>query len=869
MRRAFTLVVGAVAVAVGCTQDFDEFSIANGAGGSPSGSAASAGSNVGGSSTAGVSGGGSSGAGAGGTAGSQIGGSAGSLMDAGGSTSDTMCPANEKFCAGTCVPLNDVQYGCDSAGCDPCSVSNGSAVCAPQGGCGVGSCDSGFADCNAAVADGCEASLNGISNCGTCGRQCVIPNATPSCDGTNCGVDVCDAGFEDCDGQLANGCEKNTSNDPTACGSCSNDCTAGNSDNWRCVAGQCEKNDCPTGFDTCAGAGMCQTNTQTSNQHCGFCNNACDLPNATSSCSAGTCQVTQCNTGFADCDGEPANGCEVELATDPDHCGQCARACSGSNVASRICLAGKCQSTCVGAFSNCFQPPGTFPDDGCETDTGTDPDNCGSCSYSCSGLGSTSRGCTAGQCSPTCAAGRADCSAPAPAPDDGCEVDVNTSSTHCGGCNRPCSSSNASSTSCQGGICNPNCLTGKSSCNNPPYPASDDGCEATIASDPDNCGACGRVCAGTNATNRTCTNGSCTPTCATGFGDCTSPMTDNGCETPLNTAADCGVCGRACSTTGASTTSCGPGGICQPTCIAPQSDCSSPGPGLPDDGCETNVQNDVNSCGACGRACSNTNVLSRSCSGGLCNSTCVGSFGNCTAPPGTSNDDGCETNTNTDTFHCGACGRGCNSSNTASLSCSAGTCNSTCDLGYANCNQPASTSADDGCEVDARTSNSQCGSCSNNCGQLQGGLSCGQDVPAICGCTNNDDCGNDFEGNCRSDGRCQCFQPGSDPICNRGETCIDDGFNRGKCSCDGGSACASGQTCCDSPAGCRNLQTDAASCGACGHACAPGFVCSSGACACDGNADCGPGGSCGGGVCTCPSGTCAAGERCLSDGSCG
>jgi hypothetical protein len=40
-----------------------------------------------------------------------------------------------------------------------------------------------------------------------------------------------------------------------------------------------------------------------------------------------------------------------------------------------------------------------------------------------------------------------------------------------------------------------------------------------------------------------------------------------------------------------------------------------------------------------------------------------------------------------------------------------------------------------------------------------------------------------------------------------------------------------------------SLQTDAANCGTCGHACASDHVCTSGACACTGGAEC-PGGAC-------------------------
>jgi hypothetical protein len=48
-----------------------------------------------------------------------------------------------------------------------------------------------------------------------------------------------------------------------------------------------------------------------------------------------------CAAGYADCDGNRGNGCEVELASDPAHCGVCGRACE-SGVA---CTLGYCEPT--------------------------------------------------------------------------------------------------------------------------------------------------------------------------------------------------------------------------------------------------------------------------------------------------------------------------------------------------------------------------------------------------------------------------------------------------------------------------------------------------------------------------------------------
>jgi hypothetical protein len=42
-------------------------------------------------------------------------------------------------------------------------------------------------------------------------------------------------------------------------------------------------------------------------------------------CAGGACTVTACVGGFGNCDGNPANGCEANLTSDPSNCGGCGR----------------------------------------------------------------------------------------------------------------------------------------------------------------------------------------------------------------------------------------------------------------------------------------------------------------------------------------------------------------------------------------------------------------------------------------------------------------------------------------------------------------------------------------------------------------
>jgi hypothetical protein len=115
-------------------------------------------------------------------------------------------------------------------------------------------CATGGAWCG----DRCVDTRVAVDHCGACGRACALPHAVPSCAAGTCMVASCAAGFADCDGVAANGCE----------------------------------------------------NALDSVAHCGACRRACSPDHATGVCVAGACAVAACAAGYTDCDRDPANGCE-------------------------------------------------------------------------------------------------------------------------------------------------------------------------------------------------------------------------------------------------------------------------------------------------------------------------------------------------------------------------------------------------------------------------------------------------------------------------------------------------------------------------------------------------------------------------------
>ena len=145
------------------------------------------------------------------------------------------CPQGTESCANTCVDT-----ATDLAHCGKCDNlcpdgANAITTCA-MGMCGQ-QCNMGYEDCNMKP-DGCETNLTtDLQHCGKCGNSCPsVSNGVPECKGANCGIGSCNKGYDDCDNQLATGCEANLNSDDKNCGQCKYDCGVGN----YCSGGTCK-----------------------------------------------------------------------------------------------------------------------------------------------------------------------------------------------------------------------------------------------------------------------------------------------------------------------------------------------------------------------------------------------------------------------------------------------------------------------------------------------------------------------------------------------------------------------------------------------------------------------------------------------------
>ncbi len=119
--------------------------------------------------------------------------------------------------------------------------------------------------------------------------------------------------------------------------------------------GQCGVSTCLMGWRDCnnSAADGCEVNLTSDVNHCNDCNTDCTtkLPAANAisvRCASGICKIDRCDTGYLDCDSGIGNGCETPMG--PNNCGKC--------------------GPCTGVLSVCNNSGGTYT---CEaaTDGGT------------------------------------------------------------------------------------------------------------------------------------------------------------------------------------------------------------------------------------------------------------------------------------------------------------------------------------------------------------------------------------------------------------------------------------------------------------------------------------------------------------------
>jgi hypothetical protein len=517
------------------------------------------------------------------------------------------------------------------------------------------------------------------------------------------------------------------------------DCSAG-----QCLGGSCQMPGCTNGVqdgdetgidcggeckgchdgDSCTTGTDCQSNVCNPDGHCASpscddkvrngdevardCGGAvCDPCPAGSPC----LQNSDCQSN--DCD-DTTKTCVLVCAKNTDDCDSNGTDCE-TNLLTSVDNCGVCghacdlpnaNPSCVGGecqIDSCVEPFAHCTTDdsaGCETDLGNDVMNCGACSMECPAVNGTAS-CSKGKCVISCDDNFGDCDND---PSNGCETslsDVN----NCGECGKTCDNVDGKQAFCRDGKCGATaCADGLGDCNG------DGKCEFDINNDPDNCGRCGNVCSVVHGTPG-CKDGQCVvASCDGGFDNCNDSATDggysDGCEANLNESADnCGACGHRCNVDNGSGT-CDQGSCAVVSCDPGFKNCDENAPDHgANNGCETDTTSDAGNCGGCGNACMATNAVSACVKSECTIASCTGHFDDCTPA------DGCETDTSSSIQHCGSCTGTCSKAGATSASCTDGACDPpVCDASHLDCDGNHAN----GCETDL-TLPANCGECGNAC----------------------------------------------------------------------------------------------------------------------------------------------------------
>ena len=297
------------------------------------------------------------------------------------------CPAGEFCCSGTCTDRNDLNHcgACDTP-CQPQHVVSASCV---QGACGYDQCQAGYYDCDGNTANGCE-TVSALDNCGGCDDACTDQILYPNTTGHSCPAGVCEyqcaTGYADCDPGAA-GCETTlgTVQNCSGCGDACVDSAAGgkacidDGGAWRCGC---------TSETDCDGDDMCCTQTCTphDSDHCEDCDTGCSVVTGGPDCvdTGGGVYACQCGQD-EDCRGAHAfsgaycdiGGSEECLCTQTEICAQTVMDMCCFSAGSNSCVDLRSDTTHCGICRTTCEAGETCVDGACSCSGGTCPDPSG------------------------------------------------------------------------------------------------------------------------------------------------------------------------------------------------------------------------------------------------------------------------------------------------------------------------------------------------------------------------------------------------------------------------------------------------------------------------------------------------------------
>jgi hypothetical protein len=278
---------------------------------------------------------------------------------------------------------------------------------------------------------------------------------------------------------------------------------------------------CPAGQQACFGACVSMTDPLygCGNPSC----TSCPSTHSTMGCMGRSCVVAACDPGYADCNAKSADGCEVDLSKSVT-CGACNATCG---PASPLCAPAGASFQCT---NGCLPIAPLACGAEC-VDPQTSPIDCGGCNIKCPIVANATIACNGGACAFTCKPSFHACTG---------KCVARTDPATCGADCAPCAAPIGGTATCVNDTC------GKL-CEGPSHLCGAKCVSVGVAdNDPMACGAGCLVCPAAANAAPSCTAGACGLACALGFGNCDANPA-NGCEATFATdPLNCGHCGKSC-----------------------------------------------------------------------------------------------------------------------------------------------------------------------------------------------------------------------------------------------------------------------------------------------------------------------------------
>ncbi|MBO4350390.1 MAG: SH3 domain-containing protein [Proteobacteria bacterium] len=418
------------------------------------------------------------------------------------------CKENEILCDDTCInPMTNVSY----CGSDEKCIPN---KCLPFQVCKDGQCQ--CPGSSVLCDDQCVNIQDDTIHCGSCDENCLYQEGWTniSCKSGKCFARSCMNGFHTApkeDGSVV--CERDETD---TCGSSGEICPP----HSVCIpeSGKCV---CDINYTACQD-GCFDLNNDA--DHCGSCENACNVVNADNVCHHGLCVYT-CHPGYipsADgtrCEPDQQQDCVNDETRCRDNSYEICmggvwtvlETCTPQAHETSYCIEGEgCFSECDNGYAYCS--PGMC------TNVVSDINNCGACNHPCNVVNATNT-CQKGKCSFTCNTGYIKT-----ADGSSCELDRCTEGERrCDDLDLlMCSNNHWVVTQTCTAPANAAATCSKNGCVYACYPDYEDcnGKCVNLQTDVKNCGACNNLCSAASV----CSQGKCTTSCQANYLQC-----NNGC----------------------------------------------------------------------------------------------------------------------------------------------------------------------------------------------------------------------------------------------------------------------------------------------------------------------------------------------------